>query len=131
VHRRAGGPHGDHDQGIAVLTRSGVCSRPRRGPRGAYRDYPPEAADQLHFIRRGRNAGLALAEVAEILDVRAAGQPPCDHVERLLSSRLAEVDGQIAGLHELRASIADLHVCASQADPETCDAATVCRYLWG
>ncbi len=106
----------------------GLLPPPQRTP-GGYRDYPPEAGDRIDFIRRGRNAGLTLAQIAEILDVRDSGEAPCHHVEQLLASRLAELDRQIADLHELRASVAELHSRAVDADPETCDAATVCRYL--
>jgi MerR family Zn(II)-responsive transcriptional regulator of zntA len=106
----------------------GLLPPPQRTP-GGYRDYPPEAGDRLEFIRRGRNAGLTLAQIAEILELRDAGHAPCHHVEKLLASRLAELDRQIADLQELRATVAELHLHATEADPETCYAATVCRYL--
>ncbi len=106
----------------------GLLPPPQRTP-GGYRDYPPEAGDRLDFIRRGRNAGLTLAQIAEILNVRDAGHAPCHHVEQLLASRLAELDRQIADLQELRATVAELHLQATEADPETCDATTFCRYL--
>ncbi len=104
----------------------GLFPPPERTP-GGYPDYPPEAGDRLDFIRRGRNAGLTLAQIAEILNVRDAGHAPCHHVEQLLASRLAQLDRQIADLQELRATVAELHLHATEADPETCDAATVCR----
>lgn len=106
----------------------GLLPPPRRTP-GGYRDYPPEASDRLDFIRRGRNAGLTLAQIAEILGLRDAGHAPCHHVEQLLASRLAELDTQIADLHELRTSVAQLHFHATEADLESCNAATICRYL--
>jgi MerR family Zn(II)-responsive transcriptional regulator of zntA len=106
----------------------GLLPPPQRTPAG-YRDYQPEAGDRLDFIRRGRNAGLTLAQIAEILDLRDAGHAPCHHVEQLLASRLAELDRQIADLHELRSAVGELHGRAIEAAPETCDAATVCRYL--
>ncbi|HEV2069272.1 MAG TPA: heavy metal-responsive transcriptional regulator [Acidimicrobiales bacterium] len=106
----------------------GLLPTPTRTPSG-YRDYPPEALNRLDFIRRGRNAGLTLAQLSEILDLRDAGQAPCHHVEDLLRHRLAHLDRQIADLQELRTTVAGLHEAAAGADPQACDATEICRYL--
>ena len=106
----------------------GLLPAPTRTPSG-YRDYPPEVLNRLDFIRRGRNAGLTLAQISEILELRDAGQAPCHHVEALLSHQLAQLDRQIADLQELRASVAVLHEGAAAADPDACYAADICRYL--
>ena len=106
----------------------GLLPAPTRTPSG-YRDYPPEALSRLDFIRRGRNAGLTLAQISEILNLRDAGQAPCHHVEDLLGGRLADLDRQIADLQEMRSTVAALHNAAAVADPNACDAAQICRYL--
>ena len=106
----------------------GLLPAPTRSPNG-YRDYPPEVLNRLDFIRRGRNAGLTLAQIGEILDVRDAGQAPCHHLEELLADQLAELDRQIADLRELRTNVAALHEGAAAADPNACDAGDICRYL--
>ena len=106
----------------------GLLPAPIRTP-GGYRDYPPEVLNRLNFIRRGRNAGLSLAQIGEILDLRDAGQAPCHHVAVLLSDQLAQLDRQIADLQELRVSVAALHKGAATADPDACEADSICRYL--
>ena len=106
----------------------GLLPAPTRTPSG-YRDYPPEVLNRLDFIRRGRNAGLTLAQINEILGLRDAGQAPCHHVEELLADRLAQLDRQIADLQELRESVATLHEGAVATDPNACNAADICRYL--
>ena len=106
----------------------GLLPAPGRTPSG-YRDYPPGVLNRLDFIRRGRNAGLSLAQISEILDLRDSGAAPCHHVEELLAYRLAQLDRQIADLQELRANVAALHEGAAAADPNACDAADICRYL--
>ena len=106
----------------------GLLPAPTRTPSG-YRDYPPEALNRLDFIRRGRNAGLTLAQISEILDLRDAGQAPCNHVEEVLAHRLVHLDRQIADLQELRTTVAALQGAAADADPQACDAAEICRYL--
>lgn len=94
-----------------------------------YRDYPEELLDRLRFIRRGKDAGLSLAEIREILRVRDAGDAPCAHVTERLADQLAGLDRQIAELTALRRSVAELHAAAAAGDPHRCDAQRICSYL--
>lgn len=94
-----------------------------------YRQYGEDAVARLDFIRRGRAAGLTLAQIREVLDVRDQGHAPCGHVEGLLTNRLRALDTQIADLQELRATVAQLRDAARGGDPDSCDTEQVCRYL--
>jgi MerR family transcriptional regulator, Zn(II)-responsive regulator of zntA len=94
-----------------------------------YRDYGTEVLARLDFIRRGRTAGLTLAQIREVIDIRDGGDAPCEHVHRLLTARLADVDRQIADLEALRATLVQRRDHAEEADPSTCAAETVCRYV--
>src|SRR5215218_4861047 len=84
-----------------------------------YRDYGLAALSRLDFIRRGRAAGLTLAQIREVIDIRDAGDAPCDHVQQLLTTRLAEIDRQIADLEVLRATLVRQRDRAEKADPST------------
>jgi len=94
-----------------------------------YRDYGEDAVARLDFIRRGRAAGLTLAQIREVIDIRDAGRAPCEHVHNLLGARLADIDRHIADLLALRATVAQLFSQAGRANPATCAAEAVCRYL--
>jgi MerR family Zn(II)-responsive transcriptional regulator of zntA len=94
-----------------------------------YRDYGPAALSRLDFIRRGRAAGLTLAQIREVIDIRDAGEAPCHHVHQLLTARLSDIDRQIADLQTLGAALARQRDRAETADPATCAAETVCRYV--
>ncbi|MCL3863000.1 heavy metal-responsive transcriptional regulator [Actinotalea sp. K2] len=96
---------------------------------GGYRDYDPKTVARLDFIRRSQAAGLTLAQIREVLQVRDAGTAPCHHVHDLLDRRVHELDRQIADLHALRLTVAELRDSATEADPESCNPSTVCRYL--
>src|SRR5699024_10196218 len=74
-------------------------------------------------------AGLTLAQIREVLDIRDAGVAPCQHVHDLLEARLGDLDQQIAELQALRHTVAHLRDGAATSDPTNCDATTVCRYL--
>ncbi|MBC9001729.1 heavy metal-responsive transcriptional regulator [Micromonospora aurantiaca (nom. illeg.)] len=107
---------------------SGLLTPPTRTPAG-YRDYGDEATPRLDFIRRGRAAGLTLAQIRDILTVRDTGHAPCGHVRQLLAQQLDAIDAQVADLHALRATVAQLHDAATNAKPDTCAPEQVCRYL--
>ncbi len=94
-----------------------------------YRDFAPETIARLGFIRRGRDAGLTLTQIREILHIRDAGQTPCKHLRELLADRLASLDAQIVGLQNHRASVSQLYNVLATADPDTSDTGQVCRYL--
>lgn len=94
-----------------------------------YRDYALEAVARIDFVHRGQAAGLTLAQIKQILDIRDHGQAPCEHVRDLLDTRLADIEQQIAQLSALRDTIAALRDEASDPEPETCSPDQVCRYL--
>ena len=101
---------------------------PARTPSG-YRDYTQDAVARLDFIRRGQAAGLSLAQIRQVLQIRDDGHPPCEHVRDLLEQRMTDLDKQITDLRALRKTIAGLHTAATAADPDTCAPGQVCRYL--
>jgi DNA-binding transcriptional MerR regulator len=107
---------------------SGLLPRTERAA-NRYRDYGPEALSRLDFIRRGRAAGLTLAQIREVIDIRDAGDAPCHHVHQLLTDRLVDIDRQIADLQVLRVTLVQQRGDAGSADPSTCAPETVCRYL--
>lgn len=99
-----------------------------RTPAG-YRDYTPDVVGRVDFIHRGQAAGLTLAQIRQILDIREGGHAPCGHVRDLLDVRLADLEDQIKQLAELRDTITGLRDQADDLEPETCSADQVCRYL--
>ncbi|MDQ6753500.1 MAG: heavy metal-responsive transcriptional regulator [Actinomycetota bacterium] len=106
----------------------GLLPAADRAPNG-YRDYSHGTVSRLEFIRRGRTAGLALAQIGDILSVRDIGQAPCIHVRDLLAKQLRDLDAQIAELTALRATVAEIHGAAAAGDPAACDPERICSYL--
>ena len=107
---------------------SGLLPQTERAANG-YRDYGPEALARLDFIRRGRTAGLTLAQIRVVIDVRDGGDAPCHHVYQLFTARVVDIDRQIADLDALRADLSQRRDQAGEADPSACPAETVCRYV--
>jgi MerR family Zn(II)-responsive transcriptional regulator of zntA len=107
---------------------TGLLPPPERTANG-YRDYSKEAISRLDFIRRGRAAGLTLAQIREVINVRDTGTAPCHHVRGLLDARLTQIDEQITHLHAVRATVADLLAGAAHGDPADCPPGRVCHYI--
>jgi len=106
----------------------GLLPAVNRAPNG-YRDYAKETVSRLEFIRRGRTAGLTLAQIGDILSVRDNGQAPCLHVKDLLAQQLRDLDARIAELMSLRAAVVEVHDAAAIGDPAACDPERICSYL--
>ena len=113
---------------LRFYEQAGLLPEPGRTA-GGYRDYDADVLGRLDFIRRSRTAGLHLAEIRDILNLRDSGAAPCAHVQNLLTHRLDDLDAQIAELTALRATVAELRAGAATLEPATCDPATVCRYV--
>lgn len=89
---------------IRFYEREGLLPGPPRATNG-YRDYGPEAVDDLHFIKNAQALGLKLSAVREILEISSGGEPPCEHVRTTVSNRLAEVELRLEELRGLRSSV--------------------------
>lgn len=115
-------------QTIRFYEREGLLPEAERRPNG-YRVYDEPAERRLDFIRRAQGAGLTLAEIRGILDVRAAGRTPCNHVIELLADKLDDVDERLRELRVLRAELTELAARASELDPADCTDDDICHIL--
>lgn len=70
-----------------------------------YRDYGPDALDELLFIKKAQVSGLKLDDVREVLEISSGGRAPCDHVRATVSARLVEVQGRLRELRALRSTL--------------------------
>jgi MerR family copper efflux transcriptional regulator len=96
-----------------------LLPRPGRTPAG-YRDYDPAVLDRLAFIRHAQGAGLRLAAIRQVLEIRDSGQPPCVHVTDLIAGRLAQVEARLAELTRTRDQLVVLAARAAAQDPADC-----------
>lgn len=106
----------------------GLLDEPGRHANG-YRDYDGAALDRLRFIRDSQAAGLTLAEVGEILDMKSEGMSTCSHTRALLDKHLADVTAQIARLEAARAELASLVARAEALDPSGCTDPGRCQVI--
>ncbi len=115
-------------QTIRFYEKRGLLPEPTRLPNG-YRSYDDSTIERITFIRRSQAAGLTLAEIGGVLNVRAEGNTPCSHVSALLTSKLTEVQDRIAELTALQVELSGLVKRSKQLDPADCTAGQICHIL--
>jgi MerR family transcriptional regulator, copper efflux regulator len=106
----------------------GLLPPPARTAAG-YRDYQPEAATRLGFVRAAQSIGLSLGEIREILAVRDRGQIPCAHVARLIQRHAAELAERIAALEQMRQDLERLARTARTVPPERLRHTVYCHLI--
>ena len=115
-------------QTIRYYERRGLLPPAARAANG-YRSYDDTAVDRIRFIQRAQAAGLTLAEIAGVIQVRTDGTAPCHHVDELLTDKLADVDSRIDELRRLRGELTALLDRSAQLDPSDCRADEICHIL--
>ncbi|MFI9550588.1 heavy metal-responsive transcriptional regulator [Nonomuraea endophytica] len=108
----------------------GLLPPPPRNSSG-YRDFPPETAERLAFIRNAQAAGLTLAAIRTVVDIRDSGQAPCRHVTALIDAHLEQVLQRIAELTATRTTLRALQQRAQATDPADCAPRGICTILAG
>lgn len=90
---------------LRFYERRGLLGRPARTAAG-YRAYDASVLERLEFIKRAQAIGFSLEEIAEILSLRAKGEPPCHHVREAARLKLAELDERLRELRRYRSELA-------------------------
>lgn len=113
---------------IRFYEQAGVLPEPARQPSG-YRDYDESALARLRFVRAAQAAGLTIAEIRRVIDLREQTGPPCRHVAELLAAHAADLDRRIAELTALREEVQRLRQRADALDPASCATSAVCHVI--
>ncbi len=117
---------GESVKALRYWTDFGLLSVERRS--SGYRHYPPQAVEQVRFIRSAQTAGFSLDEIRRILAVRQDGQKPCGQVKAELNEHLNTVRAQIAQLHELEQQL-QAKVAWAEVHPDPACDSVGCVYL--
>ncbi len=115
-------------QTIRFYERRGLLPAPERGANG-YRNYDESTLTRLLFINSAQAAGLTLAEIGSIIDLRDDGNVPCAHVASLIHSKLDDVRARIRDLAALEAELDVLIERSHRLDPADCADVDICHIL--
>ncbi len=92
--------------------------RPRRGANG-YRDFSGADMHKLAFLGRSRALGFSIADCRILLALYEDKGRASAEVKEIAQGHLAEIDRKIAGLTELRGTLAHLVAeCAGDSRPD-------------
>lgn len=113
---------------IRYYEKRGLLAAPPRSVNG-YRTYDDTALNQLRFIRTAQAAGLTLAEIRNVIELRNDGTTPCSHVEALLADKLADVRERQRQLAVLEHELTQLVERSATLDPADCGPDDICHVL--
>src|SRR4051794_2153554 len=80
---------------VRYYERRGLLEQPEK-PGDGYRRYGTEDLRRLQFVRRAKDLGFTLAEIADLLD--AAATQSADDVLAAARAKVAAVDAELAAL---------------------------------
>jgi len=102
---------------VRYYQRFGIVSEPAK-PAAGYRVYPPSTVDRILFIRRAKELGFSLGEIAELLDL---GDGHCEDVRHHAEEKRTHIDQQIKDLKGLRKTLDKLiRDCQTDSDSMVC-----------
>ncbi|MFQ5747029.1 MAG: MerR family DNA-binding protein [Gemmatimonadota bacterium] len=100
------------EAGVSVETvrfyeRRGLIRRPPR-PASGYRRYGEDVVRRLGFIRRAKDLGFSLREIAELLELRSGDGTACEDVEAAAERTIERIERQVAELTRMKSALAAL-----------------------
>jgi MerR family transcriptional regulator, copper efflux regulator len=87
---------------IRYYEKEGLLKHPTRS-NGGFRIYPPEAVEQLVFIRKAQDMGLTLKEIKQIMCCGDKGlEPCCDLTIDLFTAKINEFEEKIREIQGMK-----------------------------
>jgi DNA-binding transcriptional MerR regulator len=112
---------GVHVQTLRYYERRGLLPRAARTASG-YRDYAPDTAQVVRFIKRAQELGFTLNEVQELLRLRSSPARDRERVRKIATTKMAAIDDKVAQLQAVRQALAGLvKCCESGVNSLRCD----------
>ncbi|MCF6285509.1 MAG: MerR family DNA-binding protein [Candidatus Hydrogenedentes bacterium] len=94
---------------IRFYEREGLIPDPPRSESG-YRHYGEDSVARIRFIKKAKALGFSLAEIGELLSLRAKPSGSCANVQAKAHEKIAEIDQKIETLQAMRTSLQGLVV---------------------
>src|SRR6516162_2760787 len=88
-------------QTIRYYEREGLLPEPPRLSSG-YRLYSDSMVRRVRFIKRAQEIGFSLAEIRELLSLRADGRRDRNEVPSIAQAKVNDIDGKIRTLKAMR-----------------------------
>ncbi len=101
---------------IRFYERQGLIAEPARRPSG-YRDYPPAVIERIRFIKRAKELGFSLREIADLLSLRVDTDRTCADVYERATAKINEIDEKVRELERMKGALEFLASTCSGTGP--------------
>lgn len=108
-----------HIETIRYYEREGILPKPIRGL-GGQRRYGEDDIRRLTFIRRSRELGFTLKEIASLLGLVEGGQYTCAEIREVTVLHAKEVSQKIADLRRMETVLASMIAACEAGDVPDC-----------
>lgn len=102
-----------HYESLGLL---GEVSRTDAG----YRQYSEREVHILRFIRRGRDLGFSMAEIAELLKLWQDRRRASSQVKKIAQAHIADLDRRLAEMQAMRQALLQLTQCCHGDERPDC-----------
>ena len=89
---------------VRFYERQGLLVEPPRKESG-YRQYTEDVVARLRFIRRAKELGFTLKEIAELLALRLDPDTSCAEVKGRAKAKIDDIDAKIRDLQRMRQAL--------------------------
>jgi MerR family copper efflux transcriptional regulator len=101
---------------IRFYERKGLLAQPPR-LHDAYREYPKEAVAKIRFIKRAKDLGFSLSEIAELLALETNPHATCADVKHRAVAKIAAIQQRLNDLHTMKRALGRLVASCSGKGP--------------
>lgn len=93
---------------VRFYERRGLIPEPERTASG-YRQYSPDIAIRIRFIKNAQELGFTLEEISELLDLQTDTTTGCKTIKSRAARKIDTVDNKIKALKKVKKALQDLH----------------------
>lgn len=104
---------------IRYYERRGLLAKPPRTEAG-YRQFSPDTAQRVRFIKRAQELGFTLDEIGELLDLRHDPRHNRDDVRNHATEKIADIEGKIETLTAMKSVLQGLSERCEQCGSDDC-----------
>jgi MerR family copper efflux transcriptional regulator len=105
---------------VRFYERQGLLSEPARKASG-YRQYTEDAVIRLRFIKRAKELGFSLKEIAELIELRFDPDATCAEVKEQAQHKLIDIEARIRDLNKMKKMLQKLTTtCKGSGSLEGC-----------
>ncbi len=105
---------------VRFYERQGLIKQPS-APRTGFRQYSDDIVDRVRFIRHAKDLGFTLAEIGELLSLRADPRINCETVRYKAEEKVADVDAKMRALRKIKTQLQKLaRACENRETTAEC-----------